>query len=431
MSYLIKGRLDIKALERSLNFIRDRHEVLRTHFPVADGEPFQQIEPASAFQLTVVDATGAQNRDEFARSIIRAMRDTPFDLQRGPLFRVKLIKLSAEEHVLCVVVHHSVFDRESLEIFSDELAMAYTAISEGTWPNTNPLPVQYADFATWEHDILRGDAAAQLAFWQEHLAGADFVLDLPADRPRPAAPSWRAGSAEIRIPPETTYELRNLAADRGVTIFMVCFAAYYAVLARYASTGDIVVGIPVNQRSETALERMIGFFANSLPVRLKISGDLRFSDLVDQAKDAVLDAHEHAMIPFDYIVERISPIREASRNPIMQVWFDLASSDGRASKQAMQLPDLAISHYYDGTARTRFDFEMHLAGQHDGIIHGHLLYAEELFDRGTAQRFSRHYENFLTAAAANPEQRVGQIPIFDPDELFRYIEAWGTSGEDY
>lgn len=431
ISYRFRGKLNEGVLERALAFILDRHEVLRTHFPVVNGEPFQQIDPAGAFRLFKTDASSMQNGEKYAISIVRSMRDTRFDLQQGPLFCVKFIKLSSTEYVLCIVVHHSIFDRDSLEIFCHELATAYADISEGAWPKMNPLPVQYADYATWEHRVLCGDEAADhLTFWEEHLAGASFQLDLPTDRPRPTAPSWHAGSVEISIPPETADRLRNVATDRGATIFMLCLAAYHVILSRYAGADDTVVGIPVNQRSNTALERMIGFFANSLPIHLKISNDMHFSDLVDHAKYAVLDAYEHSIIPFDHIVDRIGPSREASRNPIMQVWFDLANSVKRTDGQVLRLPELETSNFDNGTVHTRFDFEMHLVRHQSGALHGQLLYADELFDQGTAKRFARHYENFLAAAAANPEQHIWKIPIFDADESSMIIDGWGASSGD-
>jgi condensation domain-containing protein len=420
-SFRLRGRLDTVALLAAMNLVIVRHEALRTRFGVADGEPFQIVDDPAPLTLPITAAP----TEAAAAELVRADAGTEFDLADGPLFRARLVRLTADDHVLSVVVHHTVFDRASLEIWLGEVATGYAALSAGHQPDLAALPAQYADFATWQRNELTDDVLnGHLAFWRDQLAGVPFVLDLPTDRPRPALPSGRAGYVDLQVPADTVSGLRALAKSRGTTLFVVALAAYQAVLGRHAGADELVVGCPATGRTRVALEPLIGFFVNSLPVRADLRGDPPVAVLVDRARDALLGAHEHQDVPFDRVVEELGPPRDLSRNPLFQVWFDLVSGDEQG---VPGLPGLRVEPFDPGQVRTRFDMELHLLETNDGTVTGRLQYAQDLFDEDTATAFAVHYRTFLQEVGRDPALRLSGAEIFPAEELRRILRDWGTA----
>jgi hypothetical protein len=428
-AFRLLGRLDLTALQKAMTLVLSRHEALRTRFGAAEGEPFQIIDDPVPFEPVVTELPQDSDPEASATDLLRADAQVPFDLATGPLFRARLIRLGPDDHVLGVLVHHTVFDRASLEVWMDEVSLAYAAATSGEVPVLPELPVQYAEFADWQREELSGDALeAHLAYWRDQLTGAPFVLELPTDRPRPQLPTGLGGFVDFEVPTATADALRNLAKTRGTTLFVVCLTAYQAVLSKHTGAEEVLVGCPAGGRTQVALERLIGFFVNSLPLRADLRGDPLIAELVDRAADALLGAHAHQAAPFDRIVEQLGPPRELGRNPLFQVWFDLVSLRSGGESGALDLAGLRVRPFDTGQVRTRFDAELHLLEHADGTLTGRVQYAEDLFDHDTFVAFAEHYRNFLLAVAEDPGLRLSEIRMFSAEELHRILEQWGTAG---
>ncbi len=314
----LRGDLAAAALARALSAIVARHQPLRATFFVAAGEPMQRIAPPAPLALPKVDLAGlpGERREAAARQVARGAAERPFDLARGPLLRALLVRLGPADHLLVLVPHHLVFDGWSMGILFRELAALYGAFVLGRPAPLAPLPVTYADYADWQRRSLAGPLGErQLAYWRERLAGLPS-LDLPADRPRPAVPSFRGDFLTLALPPPLAGALAALGRRRGVTLFMIVLAAWELLLAHLSGQRDFPVGAPVAGRSRPEVEELIGFFVNTLVLRADLSGAPRFADLLDQAREAVLGAYAHQDLPFEELVQALKPERHAAANPI-------------------------------------------------------------------------------------------------------------------
>jgi hypothetical protein len=422
-SYRIRGPLDVSALERALAWVVDRHDVLRTRYELVAGEPVGVLGERGGFRLQV----NAVASEEQAAEAIRADIEKPFDLERGGLFRARLHRVAADDHVLAIVVHHSVFDGTSYGIWAREVSTAYRAFLNGRTPPETTV-TQYARHAERQRETFTEQVEQrQLRYWRETLSGAPEVLELPADLPRPPRPSHRAGFVDFTVSEEAAAALRDQAATAGGSLFMITLAAYVVLLARYTGSRDVVVGCPVDARRASAFEDTIGFFVNSLPVRVGTEGDPAFSGLVARTRWAVLDALSNVDVPFERIVEELAPARDLARNPLFQLWFDLAvhPADGDAGVPCLEGAE--VSRFDAGSVRTRFDAELHLAVHPGGELTGRLQYATDLFSHPTAERFVAHYRNVLEDFAARPDARLSEVRMFTPAELHTLIEIWGTA----
>jgi pipecolate-incorporating enzyme len=329
--------------------------------------------------------------------------------------------------VLAFVVHHIAFDRESLQIFASEFSDAYASFRAGSAPELPALRWQYADFAAWQRtDCSPAALDRQIRYWKRRLAGAPLVLALPADHPRPAQPSPRAGAVPLAVSRVAAMSLRRLGQQHGLTMFALTMAAYHAVLARYAGNPDIVVGCGINTRARARAERMIGFFANSVAIRADASGDLPFLQLARRVGDALLDAFENQELPFEHLVERLRPERDLSRYPIIQTWFECISTGPVPDPTVPSLPDIRATPFATALVRTRFDLEAHLHTG-DGTLSGRIIYADALFDRTTMLRFANHFMNFLESAAARPNDPLSRIEMIGAEERHQIINEWGTA----
>jgi hypothetical protein len=427
LAFRIRGRLDRDVLERSLGHVVDRHEALRTHYGIAEGEPFQVIEPSLALGLTETDLSETAHPETAAVEMIERDAEAEFDLGTAALFRFRLIRLADNDHVLVFVVHHTVFDRASLEIWLREVGQAFAALSAGREPNLPELPVRYADFAAWQQrEMDEGRFDTHLDHWRAELADAPAAVELPYDRPRPPQPSHQAGFVDFELGSEVLAKLRDVAARYGTTLFVVGLAAYQVVLARYAGSGQVIVGCPADGRTKVALEPLIGFFVNSLPIRADLSGDPAFPDVLARAKSAMLAAHAHQDVPFDRIVEAVGVPPDLSRNPLFQVWFDLVSHAQGGESGRLDLTGLVVTPFDTGRVRTRFDIELHLTETADARLLGRLIYATDLFDHDTISRFARHCANVLESVAERPDQRMSEVRMFTTEELHTILHVWGA-----
>ncbi len=335
----------------------------------------------------------------------------PFDLAAGPLARTLLLRTGGEEHLLAVVLHHVISDAWSLRILLRELAALYRAFAAGEPSPLPELPLQYADFARWQREQLVGERLeGELEHWRRVLAEAPEVLDLPADRPRPAAPTFAAGRSPVVLPAALSADLRALARRHGWTPFMVLLAAFDALLARHTGQRDLVVGAPVANRNRLETEGLIGFFTNTLALRLDLAGDPSFRALARRARAATLEAYAHQDLPFERLVEELAPRRERGRNPLFQVMLALNDVPSLA---LLELPGLAVEGVEIATEEAKFDLTLFLAEGAEGFA-GHLEFSRDLFDPATADRLLGHLLVLLGGAVAAPETRLSGLPLLLP-----------------
>ncbi|MBG6090549.1 amino acid adenylation domain-containing protein [Actinomadura viridis] len=423
ITYRLRGALDVAALSDALRWVVHRHEVLRSRFGVAEGEPFVVLDGAGAFDVPVTDVPDERT----AREIARAEAEAPFDLAVGPLCRARVLRVGAEDHVLLVVFHHSVFDGWSIGVFQRELSVAYGAFAGGGVPGLGDLAVQYGDFAVWQREWLSGEVLeGQLGYWRDRLEGVAPALELPVDRVRPPVPSYRGGVVEFSVGGGLADGLRGLGRREGASLFMVTLAVFQVLLGRYGRTEDVVTGCPSAGRSRPELEELIGFFVNSLPLRTDLSGDPSFVELVGRVRGVVLGAFDHQDVPFERLVEDLTPTRDLSRNPIIQIFFQLFQTKS-ADLLGLDLPGVATAPFAEDAPVTRFDVEMHLTGGDTGGLTGQLVYAEDLFEAETMRRLVAHYLNLLDAVVADPAAPLSRLQMAGPDELRETLVEWNDT----
>ncbi len=418
----LEGRLDAAALERGLNELVRRHEVLRTTFVVVEGEPAQRITPALALSVPLEDlgALPPAERELEVRRRASAQAQHSFDLAKGPLLRMNLLRLDREEHVLLLALHHIIADGWSLAIFIRELAALYEGFAGGREAALPELPVQYADFAEWQRASLDGgEIEAQLDYWQERLADAPAVLELPADRPRPAVQSFRGARQSLLVTAQLADSLRALGRREGATLFMTLLTAFQVLLARYTRQGDILVGTPVAGRSQVETEGLIGLFANTLVLRTSLDGDPTFLEALARVRETALGAFSHQSTPFERLVERLQPERSLSHNPVFQVLFALQNTPPRT----LDLPGLRWSPLKVETHTSRFDLALDMREEPEGIS-GLCEYNTDLFEAETVARMMGHFQTLLAGIAADPWRRLSSLPLLTEPERARLLSEW-------
>ncbi|HET7233764.1 MAG TPA: amino acid adenylation domain-containing protein [Longimicrobium sp.] len=424
----LDGVLDVDALQRALDAVVERHEALRTVFVQQGGEPVQQVVAGMRVALELEDVRGVDSADldaEVERRA-RAARARPFDLAAGPLLRASLLRLAPESHVLVLVMHHVISDGWSRGVLVGELSAAYTAIVRGEAPRLAHLPVQYPDYAVWQRERLRGAFLdAQLEYWRGALAGAPPVLALPADHPRPPLQSFAGRGHAFRLPEGIADALQAIARQEGATLFMVCLAAFKALLARYTGRADLVVGTPVANRARGETEGLIGFFANMLAMRTDLAGDPTFRETLRRVRESALGAWAHEEVPFERLVEELEIERSLSRNPVFQVVFLLDESP----VGALRLPRLELLPVPVELDTSIFDLTLALARDGRELV-GRLEYATALFDASTAERMTEHLSVLLRGIAADPDARLSQLPMMSDADRAR-IERWNATQRGY
>jgi hypothetical protein len=404
----LKGELNLIALEQTLLELMRRHEVLRTSFVTEQGKPRQMVLPVETLPLEVVELCEEEVQEFAAREAAR-----PFDLSRGPLLRVKLGRLSSDEHVLLLTMHHIVSDGWSMGVLIREVSELYNAYASGREPQLEELPIQYADYASWQREWLQGEVLKeQVQYWREQLAGAPQVLELPADRVRPAVQSYRGGHERFVIDADVSERLRELSRREGVTMFMLLLAAFDVLLMRYSSSEDIVVGTDVAGRRHKELEGLIGFFVNQLVLRTDLSGNPTFNELLQRVKEVCIGAYSHQDLPFEKLVDELQPERSLSRNPLFQVLFAVQNS---AAQSALTLPGLTAQIAMTGTGAVKFDLNIAIV---DGPreLHGVIGYNTDLFDSATIKQMLDHFTTLLTSIANNSDQRLSDLELFSHAE---------------
>ncbi|HEX2079726.1 MAG TPA: amino acid adenylation domain-containing protein, partial [Longimicrobium sp.] len=403
------GALDEAALERSLSEIVRRHEALRTTFMEADGAPVQVIAPFGGFSLPMEDLSGLNEADREAAVRRRAGEEArrPFDLSAGPLFRAALLRLGAEDHVLLLSMHHIVSDGWSMGVLFRELSALYEAYREG---RESPLPepgVQYADYAAWQREHLRGELLErQLGYWRERLADAPALLELPTDHPRPPVQTFRGANERIELPLELLERLQALGRSEGATLYMVLLGAFQVLLSKYSGSEDIVVGSPIAGRTRKEMEELIGFFVNTLVLRTDLGGDPSFREVLRRAREATLGAYEHQEVPFEKLVAELQPERSLSHSPLFQVMFALQDVEEPGSG----LAELSTGGVDTDFAHAKFDLSLSFVATRQGL-RGVLTYSTDLFERGTIVRMLSHLERVLEQVARKADVRLSKLEL--------------------
>ena len=407
VAVLITGKLDISALERSLAQIIQRHESLRTTFQEIDGSLVQVIHPANGWLLPLVDLS--QNAEPLTTLQLEsiAAKDAliPFDLVAGPLFRAQLIKVSPMQHALLLNTHHIITDAWSTEVFNSELRQLYRSCTEGSPPVVPQLTIQYAEFAVWQKKWLTGARLeTQLDYWKEQLSGIPPLLDLPTDRPRPALQSFRGANIVVPLSASLTDKLRNLCRREQVTTFMALLGAFHVLLSGYAGRSDLVYGTPVAGRDRLETEDLIGFFVNTVVLRIRSTSQISFRELLAQVRTVTLDAQAHQDVSFEKLVETIQPERSPSYTPIFQVMFAL----DHVPEEPVVVPGLEFRPLNVASQTAKFDLTLAFE-ESQTWIGGVLEYSTDLFDEATMERFAKRYLLVLESAVENPEALLSDM----------------------
>ncbi|HYF38928.1 MAG TPA: condensation domain-containing protein, partial [Gemmatimonadales bacterium] len=425
----VSGALNVEALHQALEAIVARHESLRTTFPSVDGRPMQVIAERQPVALPVTDLSEHPEgeRASGAQRLVTEEARRPFDLARGPLVRASLVRLSDDDHILLLTMHHIVIDGWSLGIFNKELAALYKAFSFKC-PSTLPeLPIQYADFAQWQRQWLQGETLEeQLSYWRERLSDAPPVLELPTDRPRPAVQSFRGAHQSVLLPKELSEGLKALSQREGATLFMTLLAAFQTLLHRYTGQEDVVVGSPIANRNRAEVEGLIGFFVNTLVMRTDLSGDPTFRELLGRVREVALGAYAHQDLPFEKLVEELQPERDLSRTPLFQAMFVLQNTPG----MALELPGLTVQPLRFDLGISKFDLTLYAVEEADEL-RTVLEYNTDLFDAATITRMLGHLRTLLEGAVACPERRLSELPIFTEAEHRQLLVEWNDTAADY
>ncbi|TXJ77218.1 amino acid adenylation domain-containing protein [Streptomyces lavendulae] len=424
-SWRVRGGLERAAWQQALDDSVARHEVLRTALTESDGRPVQQVCDPVGVPLLWEAAPGGvdeESRLDAVRQRAAALATRRFDLARPPLLRAGVWELADDDHVVVLALHHAVTDGWSKGVLLDELAHHYAARRAGRAAQLPPLPVQYGDFAVWQRERAESGALEpQLAYWERVLARAP-ALELPTDRPRPAAFTGRGGAVEIDMPAELVHRVDAFAREHGATRFMVLLAAAQAVLARWSGQTDVPVGTPVAGRDRLELEPLVGFFVNTVVLRTDLSGRPTFAGLVDRVREVVLGAFGHQEVPFERVVERLRPARDLSRNPLFQVMVDVQD----ASTGGSGLPGLDTGDFRLPWESAKFDLTATFVVRPDGFALN-VEYAADLFEPATATRFARHVGRLLDAFLTEPDTRVDAAPLLSAGERDLLV---ATAGRD-
>jgi len=411
----INGALKHDVLRHAVNEIVNRHEALRTTFASENGQLLQLIAPVAELPLPIVDLTETleDERETIAALLAKAEAEAPFDLSRGPLLRVSLVKLSQDEHLLLLTMHHICSDGWSMGVFLNELAQIYPAFLIAQPSPLPSPPIQYADFAQWQRTLFEGEfLEEQLAYWRTQLADSPTVMTLPADRPRPPVQTFRGERRSLELPEALRVQLSELSQREGVTMFMTLLAAFQTLLYRYTGREDIVVGSPSANRNRSEIENLIGFFVNTLVLRTDFSGNPSFLELLSRVRQVALGAYAHQDVPFDRVVDELNPERSLSYGPLVQVLFALEKSWDFGPK----LGDLDIDWQEVERGTSKFDLALFVYEKRAGLS-CLIEYDTDLFSDETILRMLGHFQILLGAITRNPEQRVGELRLLTEMEL--------------
>ncbi|WNV05995.1 amino acid adenylation domain-containing protein [Candidatus Methylospira mobilis] len=440
----LSGVLDHAALVRAFEEVIRRHEVLRTCFPASDGAPHQQVTALGDFQVRHFDLSSLPPslREEEVRRHIGEEESQPFDLAAGPLIRIRLLRLGGgvrpedSEHVLVLTMHHIVFDGWSIGILVNEFTALYEAFLTGRPSPLPELPIQYADYAVWQRQLLQGATLEKhLDYWRALLDGAPPLLELPTDHPRPPVQSFRGANYHFKLSRTVTGRILEIGQRNGSTLFMTLLAAFQLLLARYSGQSDISVGTPVANRIRTEVEGLIGFFVNTLVLRTDLSGNPTFTELLARVRKVCLGAQAHQDLPFEKLVEELRPPRDMSYSPLFQAMLVLQN----APVSELKVANVQLSSLNADTATAKFDLQLFVKEgdkaldcitEQDGGLDAVIEYATDLYEESTIARLAEHYQILLAGIAARPEARLSELPMLPEAERRRLLVEWNATHND-
>ena len=443
------GSLQVSTLEVAVQEIVRRHEALRTNFEMLNGSPIQIIHSNQKVNIPIVDLQGLTEVEQSAqvRQLVTQEAGRRFNLAHDPLLRVTLLRLSENSHVLMLVMHHIVSDGWSMAVFIRELSALYQSFSKGM-PSLRSrsvsqtdatrsllpqrgtplaeLPIQYADFTIWQRQWLQGEVLeTQLNYWKQQLADAPPLLELPTDRPRPPIQTFRGGTQSFQLDRNLTQKLKRLSHQSGTTLFMTLLAAFVTLLSRYSNQSDIIVGSPIANRNRNEIESLIGFFINTLVLRIQCAGNPSFEQLLQRVQQVALDAYMHQDVPFEQLVEVLQPERSLSYNPLFQVMFILQN----VPPEKLELPGLILTPLEIENFPTKFDLTLSIK-ETEQELEGKCHYNSDLFDATTIDRMVGHFQTILAGIVTDPQQRVSELPILTKAELHQLGE-WNSTQVNY
>jgi amino acid adenylation domain-containing protein len=422
----IASPVDVKTLRRSLQEIVRRHEALRTTFSAVDGEPVQVVALSGDFNLDIFDLgyLPEGERETEAQRMAQVEGQRPFSLTQGPLLRAKLLCLGSTGYVLLLTMHHIISDGWSMSVLLGELGSLYGAFSEGKPSPLPELPVQYADFAQWQRELLQGELfEQQLTYWKTQLAGAPEPLDLPTDRPRPAFQSYRGGMYTTALEPWLYETVKSLGHREGMTPFMTFLASFKVLLLRYTGSTDIVLGTPIANRPRPELENLIGLFVNTLVLRTNLSGDPTFRQLLGRIREVALGAFAHQDMPFERLVEELQPARRLSHNPIFQVMFSLQSAE---KYSLLQMPAAGSEPINITSVTAKFDLTLSIVEANRTALPS-FEYNLDLFDQTTIARLAEHYSVLLQSIVSHPNRGLSDLPIMTDSQRKQLLFDWNQT----
>lgn len=413
----LSGPLDIDLWRRCCEELVRRHESLRTTFEQVGGHPMQVVHPVGRVEIEVLACEGSDGaeREESLHRLVNRELKRPFDLQQGPLLRIQFFRVDDDEHLLLLNVHHIIADLWSMAVVVRELVALYPVLRAGKASHLPELSIQYVDFALWQRRQFDGAATAQdLDYWKSALDGAPPTIDLPLDRPRPRVQTSRGASHHFSLAPEVARRVEDLSRRRGITPFMVMLAAFSGVLQRFANQDEVVIGTPIANRSRPELDNLVGFFANTLPLRVDMSEDPTFTGLLERVRETCLDGYAHQDLPFERLVEELHPVRDLSRSPIFQVSFVYQNIE----MPELEVGDLRVSPVRLESITSRFDVELQLF-ERSGQLTGWFEYNADLFDAETIRWLADGFMRATEQLVGNPEMHLSEIDLLDEDGRHR------------
>ena len=423
------GPLDHSLLERAFSDLISRHEALRTCFHTSDGAPFLSISPPSSFTIPLTDLQHMpqDQRQPYAHALLPQHAQQPFDLVNGPLLRAQLFRLAPQQHLLLVVFHHLIADGWSLNIFVREIAALYAAFVRGETASLPPLPLQYADYAIWQRQALKGEALdRELDYWRKQLAGVTRELKLPTDRPRTAMRSWLSGHYPFVIGRELSNQLRQVAQREGATLFMALLAGLKALLYRYTGGEDVVVGTVVAGREVREVEGLLGCFVNTLALRTKVNGGQRFSELVRAVRESCVGGYNNQWAPFEKVVEAVVAERRTGQTPL----FDVMVVMQNTPRDGIEVEGLRLEMEDVSNGEAKYELTVVLFEEGEEI-RGEVEYRAELFSAESIARLMRHYEELLGSGVRRSEERIGRLRLLSENEEREILVEWSRTTRPY
>jgi amino acid adenylation domain-containing protein/non-ribosomal peptide synthase protein (TIGR01720 family) len=418
---LIEGHVNVDALERSFTEIIDRHEILRTNFYDHDGKAYQLVKENQPFVIPIVTPVSSEPGD--LEKLISDEAAKPFNLESELLIRAVLFSIADERHVLSVTMHHIISDGWSSGIFIGELVSLYEVFTAGRPSPLSPLAVQYADFAYWQRELKsKGIFDPQLTYWKNKLAGAPFILDLPADKPRPLVRTENGSTYRFNLSPELSKKLRNVSNKAGATLFMTLLSAYSVLLSRYSRQRKILIGSSIANRNRIETEALIGFFINVVVYRVDLEAADNFMSLIDQVRQLAFEAYANQDVPFDHLIDEIQPERDMSYSPVFQVAFDMQNMP----MPALEISGLKISPMEVKRPVAKYDLSLSMEDTPDGLTGG-LEYNTDLFRAGTIERMADHFRVLLEGIADNPKQSLNKLPFLHKEEFQKVVYDWNNT----